>query len=627
MQPQRPEMRSLYYLALFLIVVGARLWLISLYGTPVPILDQWDGEGAFLFKPWLEGTWHIGDFFQPHNEHRIVLARLMALALLLLNGQWDSQLEMAMNALICGVIAVLIAVALVKFFSPRYRTLLILSVGLWSALPYGHENTLWAFQSSFYFLLFFSLLAIWGMAVHCLFSLRWWFGFSGLILASLSMGSGFFSALVLLGLSVLGLFKKRVLTRDNVILITLCLAVVVIAYYFRVTVPHHAAIKATSLQIWANAFGRCLAWPFCDVPALALVMYAPSVLLVVRFLTKGKAAIGAESLGPQEVVIGASVWVVLQAAAIAYSRGGGSILLPVSRYMDLLAFGGLANLLAILFLVGELPPGTRVHQIGLILGGCWIAALAMGSGVITHRELALRASRTGSLYPVEESVRAYVATGDHKYLEEGDPPPTIPYPNAARLAALLDDPTIRNILPAVIRAPLPVEKASETGNAFVPHGSAPSVKWPVYERGWGSYSPWEGVAARGTMRSRSMSQHLHYLQFEITGYLRKGLSLIVEGERTGKKARVIPTNWEDEYWRLAYVVVPDKEIHLIAEDDNREDWFGFREPREMARFSYYADVLTRRGKYICYTGMALLLASTLLQLVKLRKGANDNNCD
>jgi hypothetical protein len=66
------ETRWLEYLALFLIVVGARLWLVSLYGSSVPFMDQWDDEGATLFKPWLEGTLRLSDLFQPHNEHRIV---------------------------------------------------------------------------------------------------------------------------------------------------------------------------------------------------------------------------------------------------------------------------------------------------------------------------------------------------------------------------------------------------------------------------------------------------------------------------------------------------------------------------------------------------------------------------
>jgi hypothetical protein len=95
--------------------------------------------------------------------------------------------------------------------------------------------------------------------------------------------------------------------------------------------------------------------------------------------------------------------------------------------------------------------------------------------------------------------------------------------------------------------------------------------------------------------------------------MRKGLSLVLQGEETGKKTRVIPTNREDEYWRLAYVAMPDQNVRILAEDDNAEEWFGFREPRELAQFSYYADILTRRGKSICYAGAMLWLGLLLLR--------------
>lgn len=605
------EARWLEYLALFLIVVGARLWLVFLYGSPVPMMDQWDGEGATLFKPWLEGTLRLSDLFQPHNEHRILLSRLLALGLLALNGQWDAQLEMAVNALLCGVMAVLIVIALVKLFGPELRTLIVLVVGLWSALPYGHENTLWAFESSFYFLLFFSLVAIWGLTLHPSFSWPWWTGVAGLVLACLSMASGFFAALVLLGLSALRLITRRRLNRDSVILIALCCAVVAIAFYFRTTVPGHAAIRADSFTVWAIFFGSCLAWPFCGTPAACLIMYLPVGLLVLRYLSKRPADLDETWRRQTEAVLAVSAWVILQAAAMAYFRGGNTLPDPVSRYMDILALGALANFFAIFLLMKEIPQSTAARQTGVIFATCWITALTAGSILISQHELGSRTIRTQSLSAIEETVRAYVTTGDRTHLE-ADSPAAIPYPKPQRLVILLDDPTIRGILPAVVRAPLRVDKASDIGNAFVLDGYAPPVHNSPYERGWGSYSA-QGLAARGLMQSQRITTRFRYLQFEITGYMRKGLSLVLQGEETGKKARVIPTNRVDESWRLAYVAVPDKNIRILAEDENAEEWFGFREPRELARFSYYADILTRRGKSICYAGAMLWLGLLLLR--------------
>jgi hypothetical protein len=597
------------YLTLFLIVVGARLWLVFLYGSPVPILDQWDGEGATLLKPWVEGTLRLSDLFQPHNEHRIFLSRVLALGLFALNGQWDAQLEMVVNALFCGLTAVLIAIALVRLLGSDLRTLILLVVGLWSALPYGQENTLWAFESSFYFLLFFSLLAIWGLGLHPSFSGSWWAGVAALVLACLSMASGFFAALVLLGLSALRLITRRRVNGDSAILAVLCCVVVAVAFYFRTTVPGHAAIKANSLQVWANFAGACLAWPF-STPSACFIMYLPAVLLLIRYLSKRP---GSDEIWRRqtEALLGISAWVILQAAAMAYLRGGNTLPHPVSRYMDILALGALANFFALLLLIKAIPTSAAGRPTGLVLATCWITALAAGSVLISQQQLGSRDVRTESRAAIEGTVRAYVATGDRKHLE-GDPPPVIPYPRAWRLAMLLDDPTIRSILPAVVRSPLRVAKANDTGNAFVPNGYAPLIPKPPYEEGWGSYSA-EGLKARGSMESQRLTTRFRYLQFEIAGYMRQGLSLDLQGEETVKKARVVPTNRQDEFWRLAYVAVPDKDIRILAEDDNPEEWFGFREPRELARFSHYADMLARRGKSICYAGAMLWLGLLLLR--------------
>ena len=604
------EARWLEYLALFLIIVGARLWLVSLYGSPVPFMDQWDGEGATLFKPWLEGTLRIGDLFQPHNEHRIVLSRLLALGLLALNGQWDAQLEMVVNALLCGAMAVFLAVALVKLLSPDLRTLIVLVVGLWSALPYGHENTLWAFESSFYFLLFFSLLAIWGLALHPSFSWPWWSGVAGLVLACLSMASGFFAALALLGLSAVKLMTKRRLNRDSVILIVLCCAVVAIAFYFRTIVPGHAAIRANSFSVWTNFFGSCLAWPFCTTSATCLIMYLPVGLLVVRYFKKRPNDLNETWRRQAEAVLAVSAWVILQAAAMAYFRGGNTLPHPVSRYMDILALGALTNLFAIPPSGEGDVPDTAARQTAVIIRNP--LDHGVGGRLDSHQPTRARFSSTPNPTPLDNRRDCSRLRGDGRsrtsrgHSTDGNPVPEASAPGHA--SGRPDDSRhfARGSPP-----PLRVDKATDIGNAFVLDGYAPPVSNSPYERGWGSHSA-QGVTARGSMQSQRSTTPFPYLQFEIAGYMRKGLSLVLQGEETGTKTRVIPTNRQDEFWRL-YVPVPDRNIRIHAEDDNADEWFGFREPRELARWSHYADTLARSGKSICYAGAMLWLGLLLLR--------------
>src|SRR5450432_414382 len=88
---------AVWLLAVFLVALGAQLWVVWLYGSPLPFWDQWD-EANSLFKPWVEGHLTWADVFAPASDHRIVLTHLLDLSLTWLNGRWDPLLQMTVNA-------------------------------------------------------------------------------------------------------------------------------------------------------------------------------------------------------------------------------------------------------------------------------------------------------------------------------------------------------------------------------------------------------------------------------------------------------------------------------------------------------------------------------------------------
>jgi hypothetical protein len=99
---------------------------------------------------------------------------------------------------------------------------------------------------------------------------------------------------------------------------------------------------------------------------------------------------------------------------------------------------------------------------------------------------------------------------------------------------------------------------------------------------------------------------LHYLQFDIAGYLRSGLTLMVRGEQAANIARrFVPVDQVDN-WRRGYVAVPEKTVRITATDENEAKWFAFREPRELARFSYYALKMIAKGKLVFLAGISIL---------------------
>jgi hypothetical protein len=598
--------RFLILTSSFLVVVGARLWLISVFGSALPIHDQWDAEAAYLFKPWLEGHLAWSDLFRPHNEHRIVLSRLLALGLFLLNGQWDAQLEMAANAILCGVLAVATTAAAGRFFSRQTALYIAAAIILWLALPYAQENTLWGFQSCFYFMLIFSLATIWGLSFHRAFSFPWWFGGISAVLACVSMAAGFLAAATVLALAGIRYLRQRTWTSERTAIVGLAGLVLLLGFFLHHEVPHHAMLKAASPLAWASVFGRALGWPFCSSAAAALLIYWPLCSLLVLYLRPGKtAADDSHELRQHqmELFLALGFWVILQAAAIAYSRGADGTVPIAARYTDILALGALVNVGAVAILIGCLP-----HRKTLILAcSLWIAAVAAGAVFSSYQELSSQAGRQAWLQTAAQNVRAYVATGDKKYVE-GDPPPRIPYPVAWRLASLLDDPVIRQVLPSAVRRPLRVEAEAKPENAFTPGGHPPEVENAPYERSWGSYSA-RASETLGSLETASLAPKSSHLRIELAGYLREGMTLDLRSTTGDKQSRFIPTTRLDPNWRAGFIPVPGREVKIVARDDNPHDWFAFREPREVGRFSVYAMKLVDKGQLLCALGLICLCAA------------------
>jgi hypothetical protein len=173
----------------------------------------------------------------------------------------------------------------------------------------------------------------------------------------------------------------------------------------------------------------------------------------------------------------------------------------------------------------------------VFVGSCsslWITICVLGVVIVSQRELLSMTSRSEALLPIEENVRAYVITGDRKYLAEKR---SIPYPDARRLPELLDDPMIRNILPTSIRPPLMISKSNLDDDTFIPNSWPRRVSNPDHERGWGSFSA-KAAAAQGELLRR------------ISGLkppTDKGTSLEVQDARTNEPVAVVPETRENEY--------------------------------------------------------------------------------
>jgi hypothetical protein len=120
------------------------------YSLNVPMWDEWDllrqdSLSLRLSVPWL---------FDFHNEHRIVLTKLLTWILLWVNG-WNLNINVAINFAVYAVFAFL----LLKTIEHRFNAALgLVFILMGSSLPW--QNHYHPFQSQFHFFLLFFFTAV-----------------------------------------------------------------------------------------------------------------------------------------------------------------------------------------------------------------------------------------------------------------------------------------------------------------------------------------------------------------------------------------------------------------------------------------------------------------------------------
>jgi len=451
------DRRTVLWLAmLFLIVVWAKALVLLQHPVPVPFWDQWDGEGAMLYIPW----WHDGltwrQMFALHNEHRLFFSRLLAVALLVLNGQWDPHLQILVNAVILALAAVVLAAVLWMAGGRRRLPFVVALVALAVAPPLGLENSLHGFQSAFYLLLLFSLLAIWLMIAHEPGTAAWALGVACAFCSLFTVAGG---ALVIVPVALASVLRAvatpRRWRRLAITVVALAAVAAVAAAAMSPPIAYHEPLKAVSWPAFIRSLGRNLALPWVDAPALAPILWLPLAVAAGVVLRRRL-----QSKEDERLLLALGAWVLCQALAIAYARGGDGVA-PASRYLDLLGLGLVVNSLA---LATWLAAGKRPVQIGVVVILCvWLGGLTAGIVSLSRETLATHGQqRERGAREHVRNVRAFVATDDIDELLDKIGPRDLPYNNAWLLANWLQHPYIRHVLPAIVRPPLDLQPAAPT---------------------------------------------------------------------------------------------------------------------------------------------------------------------
>jgi hypothetical protein len=425
--------------ALFLTALGTQLWVVSLYGSPIPIWDQWY-QADSIFRPWLEGRLRWSDLIAADSNHRIVVTHLFDMSVIRLNGRWDTLLQMTINAFVHAAFACGLAFCLWKVFSQTRGWLVCFLLIPFFALPYGGENAVWGINSLWYFVNIFAVATVIGLGFSKMWSWKWWLGFVSAILSLLTMASGLLAPLAAGGLILLRAIKNRRMEKENWIGLCICLILTGLGAPFVAAPEYNRPLQAHSIAEFTSALTHNLNWPF-ESSGMVFVLALPLVLLLVIYLRPNF-----QTTRAAELILALALWSVLQSITIAYGRANYVQVVAGSRYMDVFNIFVIAALFAAV-LLGQFWKYKYLQQwdglllplvfAGIILFGlCRVSLAVVNDALIPTREWNLIA---------EERVETYFKTGDERELFKE---PTV-RPDPKITLKVLRDPKLQTILPDI----------------------------------------------------------------------------------------------------------------------------------------------------------------------------------
>ncbi len=452
--------------AAFLTIFSSKLWLIDLYGSSLPWWDQWAAEGWALYIPFYEKTLALKDLFSAHCEHRIFVNRVLGLLALVLNGQWDSRIGMVLNALVTAGTGIALSYMGWLLVGRKNIAAICLFNTIIFSLPFSWECSLLGFVGN-YLLIAFALLAIWFLLRSPPLRFGWFLGLFFALISLVTMGSGFFAALAVIGVVALRIIirPKAPASRTgiwlNLTALIVLLAVVAAGFFLRVSVAGHEIFKPSNVVDLVISFCHIMAWPNEGYAWTAFIIWLPVMVLLAQHVFRR--TLGQNS---HEFILGFALWIALQDAALAFTRYG----ILASRHTVFLSLSLPVNFLALLLLLHDrlLPSIFRKTLIVVFL--VWMGLVGHSLWKISDKDhLAAAGETKGHLVQSEKNVRAFLQT-DNPAALENKAPYDIPFPDPQALAKVLRNPHIRAIMPSCVADSARKGPLSILVSALVPKG-------------------------------------------------------------------------------------------------------------------------------------------------------------
>jgi hypothetical protein len=406
-----------FALALFLIVLGARLSAVAYAGSDLPTWDQWFAEFGNVLSPLTTGELTGLRLSAPHNEHRVLFPKLMTVMVIGLTGRWEPMDELVLSAFIRAMCGAVVFLWLARGQTGFARgALFALLAGIWS-FPVGVFNLTSGFQMQFFV---GEALAVGALAALCAGTLtveRLCLGMGLLLVSSLNMASTAITAFAAGG----ALFLRGLRAGDRARSWAAACCVSILGFVIFWTSPRLEGLGARRLEDAWRIFTQLASWPLAESSLLAVASLLPPALLLRRLMTR-------PARDWSWFVFALSLLGLVQNAAIAFARAYVTGQIGFAQYEDNLWFANVVGLLAVFEAFrlddGSLSPlSRRICGIWALALGTIVVADAWTRGVPTlaglresaaSREPVLaRALATGDFARIGEESRAVTAMLDH----------------------------------------------------------------------------------------------------------------------------------------------------------------------------------------------------------------------
>jgi hypothetical protein len=156
----RPYEKKAILWAAILAAPAYILYCIAVRGVPVPYMDQW--ELVPLLQKMYTHHLQFADLWAQHNEHRILVPKVVMLILARLSG-WNIWWEFITSFVIAGGTLVLLYSMLKRAFPDRVPGWLLVAFSLVVFSPIQSENWLWGWQIQIFMNVIGVVLAVWAL--------------------------------------------------------------------------------------------------------------------------------------------------------------------------------------------------------------------------------------------------------------------------------------------------------------------------------------------------------------------------------------------------------------------------------------------------------------------------------